>query len=712
MDYDIKAFTQNRELSWLTFNDRVLEEAADISVPILERLKFISIFASNLDEFFMIRVGSFYEIVQSGGKATDNKTGMTAQEQIDAIYKAVRPLYKKRDQIYQKLKEEMDVYGIYSLQPEDLTKAEKKYVREYFSDQILPLLSPQIVDTIHPFPHLINGKLYVVANLKRKNQSAMGIVPVPKGVPDVLFMPGGDLRFMRLENIILSQLDQIFEFHEVQDGNYIRATRNGDLTLDDEVFDQEEDFRAHMQHILHSRAHKAIVRIEVMKPLESHLEDVILKRCHIKKWQIFVSTAPMKMEYAFALESHLSAGMKRPLLYNPFEPQNTVPDDRAMMIRRIKDGDLLLSYPYESMEPFLQLIREAAQDPRVMSIKITIYRLARSARLVEYLSAAAENGKEVLVLMELRARFDEQNNIDWSERLETAGCRVIYGFEDYKVHSKVCLITLRGEKGVERITQIGTGNYNEKTAKQYTDFSLMTANKGLGEDAAEFFKNLSLGNIEGNYDHLLVSPLELKPRIISFIEEEAAKGANGYIFIKCNSVTDKDIIAALSRASCAGTPVQMIVRGICCLLPGIPGYTENIKVRSIVGRFLEHPRIFIFGNEPDRKLFIGSADIMTRNTERRIEVLTPVYDPIIRRRIESYVSVQLSDNLKARELGSDGRYHKVRADGKLLDAQAYFMEDAKRMAIESLSRLANKKAQQNKKKKSFFSRLMHLFHAK
>lgn len=676
---ELKNYTQNRELSWLAFNERVLDEAVDPTVPLLERLKFIAIFTSNLDEFFMIRVGSLYDIASMGNKANDSRTGMTAQEQLDRIYDAVAPLYKKRDEVYQSLKKEISAYGISSLHPSELEQPERKYIKNYFKEQVLPVLSPQIVDANHPFPHLQNNEIYVVANLSRKGNTMMGIVPISSMLPEVVYLPGNDLRFLRMENIMLEYLELVFEQYIVSDKNYICATRNADISPDDEMFDVEEDFRYHMKKLLHKRRRMAVVRLETALPLETRLESILIRRCNVEKKQMFQTVVPMKMGYVFTLLGKVPPSMSRALLYPPFTPQTPLPVSQGSVLKLAKKQDMLLSYPYDSMEPFLQLIREASTDPDVLTIKITIYRLASKARLVEYLCAAAENGKEVMVLIELRARFDEQNNIDWSERLEEAGCRVIYGFETYKVHSKICLITMRGKNGLQYVTQIGTGNYNEKTAALYTDLSLITANQGIGADATVFFKNMSIGNLEGEYRHLLVSPVSFKRTILACMAEEQDKGSGGHIVIKCNSITDCDLIKGLCRASRAGVKVELIVRGICCILPDVPGYTEQITVTSLVGRYLEHSRVYAFGDSAERKVYIGSADMMTRNTERRVEVVTPVYDATLKRRVEALLEIQLRDTVKARQLQSDETYRKKDGEEPIC-AQEYFMEEALRRA--------------------------------
>lgn len=669
-------YTQNRELSWLKFNQRVLEEAKDSSVPLLERMKFVSIFTSNLDEFFMIRVGSLYDMSLTDNSTIDSRSGMNPKEQLDAIFAAVAPLYKERDKTYSEIKKLLNPYGVCGLSIKELEQQEKKYVKKYFKGQILPILSPQIVDANHPFPHLLNKELYVIASLKQNGTSMIGIVPVPQFVSDILYLPGHDIRYIRMEKVIMEYLDVVFDKYEVSNKNYICVTRNADVSPDDEALEINDDFRLLMQETLHKRRRMAVVRMETAEPLDKELEKYFCDKFKITPAQIYRTKMPMKLDYIFSIMDKVPASLKRSLVDEPFTPQPSRYLTDGKVIPQVKKKDILLSYPYESMDPFLRMIKEAAYDPTVLTIRITIYRLAKKARLVEYLCAAAENGKEVTVLIELRARFDEQNNIDWSERLEEAGCRVIYGFEGYKVHSKICLITYRNRNNIEYITQVGTGNYNEKTATMYTDVSLITADKGIGEDAAVFFKNMSIGNLNGSYQHIIVSPTSLKQKVLSLMDEEIKKGTNGRIIMKMNSVTDVDFIQKVSEASNAGVKVDLIVRGICCILPGVKGYTENLRVTSIVGRYLEHPRIFLFGTGADQKIYIGSADMMTRNTEKRVEVACPVYDETIRKQLTHMLKIMLADNVKARELKSDGKYYMKEKGTSKVNSQEYFMREA------------------------------------
>ena len=677
-------YMQNRELSWLTFNERVLEEARDPSNPLAERLKFVSIFTSNLDEFFMIRVGSLYDMAVMGDDQVDSRTGLLPSQQLEAIYRRAVLLMEQRDQVYAQLQTQLQAYGVCEVSPGQLAGKDKDFLKTYFKTQLLPILSPQIVDINHPFPHLQNKSVYVVARLHGKDRSLFGIVPVPPSAPDVVYLPGEGLRYVRTEQLLLDNLKRVFDPYGVAEKNCVCVTRNADIAPQDEGFDVDDDFRCQMQKLLHKRKRMAVVRLECAAPLSEALSAFLCKRCHVTPAQIFLSRAPMRMGFVHPMLKKLPEPLHSALLYPPFSPQTPPKPTRATYLHLVPRRDLLLSYPFESMEPFLRLIREAASDPSVLSIQITIYRLAQKARLVEYLCAAAENGKEVTAVIELRARFDEQNNIDWSERLEDAGCRVIYGFSDYKIHSKVCLITLKGKSGIQYVTQIGTGNYNEKTSEQYTDLSLITADQGIGRDAAEFFKNMAVGNLEGSYHNLLVSPSNLKQIILLLIGEETARGSHGRIIMKMNSLTDYDVMEKLAEASRAGVRIDLIIRGICCLRPGVPGHTEHISVTSVVGRFLEHSRIYSFGSGENQHLFLGSADMMTRNTQRRVEVICPVYATHTKARLNHILDILLRDTVKARALDSEGSYQKkVPAPGAPgLSSQDFFMDEAVRSCRE------------------------------
>ena len=674
-----QGYTQNRELSWLQFNARVLAEAEDENVPLLERFKFLAIFTSNLDEFFMIRVGSLCDMAAVDKEHTDGKSGLTAKEQLHLIYKAVEPLYARRDAAFSDVDSKLSAIGLRRLTMDSLAPDEQKYIKRYFKDIIAPVLSPQIVDSHHPFPHLEGKVLHIAALLSHKKTERLGLLPVPASLPPVVFLPETPSRYILTEDILLAYADHVFEMYDVLEKTVLCVTRNADIQVDDETFGVEGgDFRKKMEKLLRQRRRMAVVRVEINRPISDHFKEHFRSRFEVSDAQIFLSrTAPLKLGYAFSLGEHLPEKKRAFLSDAPFTPQQPAMLSAGQsLLKAALQRDILLSYPYESMEPFLQMIREAANDPAVLAIRITIYRLASKAKLVEYLCAAAENGKDVTALIELRARFDEQNNIDWSERMEEAGCKIIYGFEDYKVHSKICLITRRERGAVRHITQVGTGNYNEKTAKQYTDVSLITADERIGQDAGAFFNNMALGNLSGHYSRLFVAPTSLKNNILTLMDEQIAKGKDGYILLKFNSLTDIDVIAKLQEASCAGVTVEMIVRGICCLLPGVPGHTENITVTSIVGRFLEHSRIYVFGRGDEEKMYISSADLMTRNTERRVEIACPIDNPAVRARLHDILYAMQHDTVKARVLQPDGTYCKKPAVQDPICAQDLLMQQA------------------------------------
>ena len=674
-----QGYTQNRELSWLQFNARVLAEAEDENVPLLERFKFLAIFTSNLDEFFMIRVGSLCDMAAVDKEHTDSKSGLTAKEQLHLIYKAVEPLYARRDAAFSDVDSKLSAIGLRRLTMDSLAPDEQKYIKRYFKDIIAPVLSPQIVDSHHPFPHLEGKVLHIAALLSHKKTERLGLLPVPASLPPVVFLPETPSRYILTEDILLAYADHVFEMYDVLEKTVLCVTRNADIQVDDETFGVEGgDFRKKMEKLLRQRRRMAVVRVEISRPISDHFKEHFRSRFEVSDAQIFLSrTAPLKLGYAFSLGEHLPEKKRAFLSDAPFTPQQPAMLSAGQsLLKAALQRDILLSYPYESMEPFLQMIREAANDPAVLAIRITIYRLASKAKLVEYLCAAAENGKDVTALIELRARFDEQNNIDWSERMEEAGCKIIYGFEDYKVHSKICLITRRERGAVRHITQVGTGNYNEKTAKQYTDVSLITADERIGQDAGAFFNNMALGNLSGRYSRLFVAPTSLKNNILALMDEQIAKGKDGYILLKFNSLTDIDIIAKLREASCAGVTVEMIVRGICCLLPGVPDHTKNITVTSIVGRFLEHSRIYVFGRGDEEKMYISSADLMTRNTERRVEIACPIDDPAVRTRLHDILYAMQHDTVKARVLQPDGTYCKKSAVQDPICAQDLLMQQA------------------------------------
>ena len=669
------SFTQNRELSWLKFNERVLEEAKDPSVKSLEKLKFIEIFESNLSEFFMIRVGSFYDLTLEDVEIIDNKTGMNQWEQIDAIMEGVRPLYEKKDLYYKNLLEELKDHDIHLLSPSELNEEEYKEIEEYFDDFITPILSPQIVDSFHPFPHLTNKDLHIVLRLRRiytdeaikraqkeelsyQNKDFIGIISIPAVLPDYYSFKEKENRFILVEQIIKEFGSKIFEHYNVKAVNVIRVTRNGDVKADDIDFDFEMDYKEHMATLIKKRNRLQPVRLEVEGELDLRLKTYLLNELRLEEKNLFILNSPLDMGFTYSLIDDITKEVAEPLLNTPFKPQpsDMVDPDRRIM-DQVKEKDIFLSYPYESMEPMIRLLREAAEDPEVVSIKITIYRLANRSQIAEQLAYAAENGKDVTALMELKARFDEENNIEWSTYLEEAGCKIIYGFEEYKVHSKICLITKYTDKGYEYITQVATGNYNEKTAKLYTDFCMITAHQGIAKDGVQFFNNMSIGELQARYKHILVSPYSINVGLEYLIDEQidrVKEGKRGLIRLKLNSISDRKTMEKLSEASQAGVEIHMIIRGICCLLPGVKDKTENITIMSIVGRYLEHHRIYVFGEDEEAKIYISSADFMTRNLRRRVEIACPVYDEDIKKEILHIMDIMYSDNLKGRRLNEFG----------------------------------------------------------
>ena len=649
--------TQSRELSWLRFNRRVLEEAGDETVPLLERLKFISIFTSNLDEFFMVRVGNLFDLSLVSPGETDNKTGLTPEGQLLEIYSVIPGLIEIKNRLYADVTALLRREGVCDLAMEELSAEERKFISTYYKAKILPVLSPQIVDVRHPFPHLANKALYAAGLMRsRKGTASLGFLPVPQGLPAILTMPGDPGRFIRMETVLLHYAPSLFGEYKLESSCILCVTRNADLNLDAELLEESgEDIRSRMSKLLKKRASQSAVRLELSKKMSGEFMRLLKGRLGLESRQIYIDQAPLDMHYVFDLAKALPAA--KGLGFPPYRPRWPEDLDRqASIIDQVRQKDKLLFFPFDGVDPFLQLLEEAAARPDVVSIRITIYRLATSSKVAHILCKAAENGKEVTVLMELRARFDEANNISWSRLMEDSGCKVIYGVEEYKCHSKICLITLRRGDKLSYVTQIGTGNYNERTNEQYTDLSLMTANEAIGLDGAAFFQNMLVGNLEGEYRHLLVAPAGIKAKLLSLMDEEIAKGPEGYICVKANAMTEREVMDKLVQASQAGVQVQLILRGICCLRPGIAAQTENIHVTSIVGRFLEHGRIYRFGRGKDLKLYIASADLMTRNLNHRVEIACPVYDPAVREMLLKILHTQLEDNVKASSLLPDGSY--------------------------------------------------------
>lgn len=668
----------NRELSWLKFNERVLEEAENKKVPLCERLTFASIYQSNLDEFFRVRVGSLVDQMLLGGKIRDNKTKMTAKEQIEAVLHQVMKLNRRKDAVYDAIMGQLEDYGIRLVDFRKISKKESEYLEKYFLNEIAPVISPTIVGKRQPFPFLKNNEIYAVVVLQTKSgKEKLGIIPCSNtGFKRLVELPTAGT-YMLAEELILHYIPEVFERYNIKAKSLIRVTRNADIDAD-ALYDEDLDYRDFMAELIKRRKKLAPVRLELTREMDGEIVDVLCDYLELDSEYVFQVQAPLDLSFVFEIQDTLR---KTPeLFYEKRVPQKSSQfRDGEPVFPQIREKDKLLSYPYESMKPFLNFLREAANDKEVISIKMTLYRVAKHSKIVEYLIDAAENGKEVLVLVELKARFDEENNIEWSRRLEDAGCRVIYGLDGYKVHSKLCLVTRKSEGQVEYYTQIGTGNYNEKTARLYTDLSLMTANVEIGLEAAKVFQTLSMEETVDNVQHLLVAPRCLQNKVLSMIDEEIAcakEGREAYIGLKMNSLTDKKIIDKLIEASQAGVKIDMVIRGICCLIPGVKGKTENIQVRSIVGRFLEHSRIYIFGTQEREKVYIASADFMTRNTLRRVEVAAPIYDKDLKMQLEEMFITMLSDNQKARQEDSRGNYEIAEAQETPLNSQEFFYEQA------------------------------------
>lgn len=669
----------NRELSWLKFNERVLEEAENNEVPLCERMNFVSIYQSNLDEFFRVRVGSLQDQMLVNKKIRDNKTKMTSEEQIKAILKVVKKLNKRKDAAYKSLMDKVAEYGITLIDFATAKPEEKKYLEQYFNHEIVPLSSPTIVGKRQPFPFLRNQEIYAVVVLQtRSGKERIGIIPCTNNMVERLIeLPGGKGRYILSENIVLHYIGKVFKGYKVIGKSLIRVVRNADIDAD-ALYDEDLDYREFMADLMKERKKLSPVRLDMSREIDGSVVESLCRYLDVSPERVFRSEAPLDLSFVFTIQDHLR--MNPELFYERRVPQKSASfRDGESILKQIEEEDKLLSYPYESIRPFLRMLNEAAEDDNVISIKMTLYRLAKQSKIVEALCEAAENGKEVVVLVELRARFDEENNIRWSRMLEKAGCQIIYGLEGFKVHSKLCLITKKGKDGIEYITQIGTGNYNEKTARLYTDLSLMTADEQIGMDAARVFQALTKGETVEESDHLLVAPKCLQNRIIDMIGEEIEHKKNGeeaYIGLKLNSLTDKKIIDKLVEASQAGVHIDMIIRGISCLIPGVQGQTENIRIISIVGRFLEHSRIYIFGCGERRKYYISSADFMTRNTVKRVEVAAPVCAPAVKERIQGIFDLMLSDNKKAREEDPEGNYTLVKCEGEPVNSQEALYQEA------------------------------------
>lgn len=691
----------NRELSWLKFNERVLEEAENPEVPLCERMTFVSIYQSNLDEFFRVRVGSLQDQMLISTEIRENKTKMTSAEQIRAIIKEVKKLNQRKDKAYEKLMKKIEEYGITLINHASAKSEEKKFLEKYFMKEIMPLSSPTIVGKRQPFPFLKNGEIYAVVVLETRNKKErIGIIPCSNNMlTRMVELPGGKGRYMLIEDLILHYIGKVFKGYKVKGKSLLKVVRNADIDAD-AAYDEDLDYREFMEDLMKQRKKLSPVRIDLSREMDETVVDALCRYLDVTPNRVFRSEAPLDVSFVFQLQDLLRRNTE--LFYEKRVPQKS-PEfkDGQSILQQITQEDKLLSYPYDSIRPFLKMLTEAAEDDSVISIKMTLYRLAKQSKVIEALCEAAENGKEVVVLVELRARFDEENNIRWSRMLEEAGCQIIYGLEHYKVHSKLCLITRRGENGIQYITQIGTGNYNEKTARLYTDLSLMTANEQIGMDAARVFQALAKGEVVEDMEHLLVAPKCLQSKVIEKIEEQIQKQKNGetaYIGLKMNSLTDKRIIDKLIDASKAGVKIDMIVRGICCLIPGVEGETENIHVISVVGRFLEHSRIYIFGNGEEAQYYIGSADFMTRNTVKRVEVAAPVYSERLKKRLQDLFDLMLSDNKKARKEDAKGAYSVVECKGQPINSQELLYQEAYAKAAVNSSNQLEAAVQQTENK--------------
>lgn len=697
----MKNIYMNRELSWLKFNERVLEEAENPEVPLCERMTFVSIYQSNLDEFFRVRVGSLQDQMLISTEIRENKTKMTSAEQIRAIIKEVKKLNQRKDKAYEKLMKKIEDYGITFINHASAKSDEKKFLEKYFMKEIMPLSSPTIVSNRQPFPFLKNGEIYAVVVLETRNKKErIGIIPCSNNMlTRMVELPGGKGRYMLIEDLILHYIGKVFKGYKVKGKSLLKVVRNADIDAD-AAYDEDLDYREFMEDLMKQRKKLSPVRIDLSREMDETVVDALCRYLDVTPDRVFRSEAPLDVSFVFQLQDLLRRNTE--LFYEKRVPQKS-PEfkDGQSILQQITQEDKLLSYPYDSIRPFLKMLTEAAEDDSVISIKMTLYRLAKQSKVIEALCEAAENGKEVVVLVELRARFDEENNIRWSRMLEEAGCQIIYGLEHYKVHSKLCLITRRGAKGIQYITQIGTGNYNEKTARLYTDLSLMTADEQLGMDAARVFQALAKGEVVEDMEHLLVAPKCLQSKVIEKIEEQIQKQKNGetaYIGLKMNSLTDKRIIDKLIDASKAGVKIDMIIRGICCLIPGVEGETENIHVISVVGRFLEHSRIYIFGNGEEAQYYIGSADFMTRNTVKRVEVAAPVYSERLKKRLQDLFDLMLSDNKKARKEDAKGTYSVVECKGQPINSQELLYQGAYAKAAVNSSNQLEAAVQQTENK--------------
>ena len=669
----------NRELSWLKFNERVLEEAENPENPLCERLTFASIYQSNLDEFYMVRVGSLVDQMLLAKDIRENKTNMTPEEQLDAILARTKKLNRKRDVVYEEIMESLEEYGVHMLNFHKIEKEDRNYLERYFEAEVAPVISPSIVGKRQPFPFLRNKEIYAVVVLEtKKGKEKLGIIPCSSaGIQRLIPVPGKTGTYMLSEELILHFVSKIFKGYHIKAKSLLRITRNADIDAD-ALYDEDLDYREFMVELIKARKKLAPIRLELSREMDGDVVETLCEYLEVDKNYVFRGDIPLDLSFVFQIQDGLRK--RTELFYEKRIPQKSpLFNSHEPILDQIAKKDRFLSYPYESIKPFLTMLHEAANDEDVVSIKMTLYRVAKQSKVVEALIEAAENGKEVFVLVELKARFDEENNIGWSRLLEDAGCHVIYGLDGYKVHSKLCQIMKKKDGNVEYYTQIGTGNYNEKTARLYTDLSLMTADPKIGTEAARVFQALAMGETVEDMEYLLVAPRCLQNKVLAMIDEEikhAKAGEQAYIGLKMNSLTDKRIMNKLVEASCAGVHIDMVIRGICCLIPGVKGQTENIHIISIVGRFLEHSRIYIFGTQERARIYISSADFMTRNTLRRVEVAAPIEDPDIRMQIQEMFVTMLSDNRKARIMNNKGNYKIEPSDNAPLNSQEVFLQQA------------------------------------
>lgn len=669
----------NRELSWLKFNERVLEEAENPENPLCERLTFASIYQSNLDEFYMVRVGSLVDQMLLAKDIRENKTNMTPEEQLDAILARTKKLNRKRDVVYEEIMENLEQYGVHMLNFHKIEKEDRNYLDRYFEAEVAPVISPSIVGKRQPFPFLRNKEIYAVVALEtKKGKEKLGIIPCSSaGIQRLIPVPGKTGTYMLSEELILHFVSKIFKGYHIKAKSLLRITRNADIDAD-ALYDEDLDYREFMVELIKARKKLAPIRLELSREMDGDVVETLCEYLEVDKNYVFRGDIPLDLSFVFQIQDGLRK--RTELFYEKRIPQKSpLFNNHEPILDQIAKKDRFLSYPYESIKPFLTMLHEAANDEAVVSIKMTLYRVAKQSKVVEALIEAAENGKEVFVLVELKARFDEENNIGWSRLLEDAGCHVIYGLDGYKVHSKLCQIMKKKDGNVEYYTQIGTGNYNEKTARLYTDLSLMTADPKIGMEAARVFQALAMGETVEDMEYLLVAPRCLQNKVLAMIDEEiehAKAGEPAYIGLKMNSLTDKRIMSKLVEASCAGVHIDMVIRGICCLIPGVKGQTENIHIISIVGRFLEHSRIYIFGTQERARIYISSADFMTRNTLRRVEVAAPIEDPDIRMQIQEMFVTMLSDNRKARSMNNKGIYKIEPSDNAPLNSQEVFLQQA------------------------------------